>query len=288
MAKRNRVATEDVGNVVAMEHVNVTVPDQRIAELFYIAGLGLTRDPYMMVGPGNMWVNVGDQQFHLPGRAAQVVPGRIGLVLPDIDALRERLDRVQPQLEGTSFSWSIEDGTVSVTGPWGNHFRCYPPGPDFGPMVLGIPYVEFMVKPGAADAIVRFYGQIMGAPASVKRGARGDIGLVTIGLGQQLRFVETEDPIQDYDGHHIAVYVANVSKAYSHLERKGLIMQEMGGHQYRFKDIVDPKTSERVMELEHEVRSLHHPMYRRNLVNRDPTLNIRSYSPSREALTAVG
>ena len=55
-------ATQDIGNILGMEHVNVTVPDQEIASTFYISGLGFTRDPYMMVGPGNMWVNVGQQQ----------------------------------------------------------------------------------------------------------------------------------------------------------------------------------------------------------------------------------
>ncbi|MDO8431197.1 MAG: hypothetical protein Q7S58_02175 [Candidatus Binatus sp.] len=38
-------AAEDLGNIVALEHVNVTVPDQEKAALFYINGLGLTRDP---------------------------------------------------------------------------------------------------------------------------------------------------------------------------------------------------------------------------------------------------
>ncbi len=61
--------TQDVGNILALEHVNVTVPDQTAALLFYVSGLGFTRDPYMMVGPENMWINVGQQQFrggHLP------------------------------------------------------------------------------------------------------------------------------------------------------------------------------------------------------------------------------
>ena len=49
---------EDLGNVVALEHVNIRVPDQRLATLFYIKGLGLTRDPYLMTGVENMWVNV--------------------------------------------------------------------------------------------------------------------------------------------------------------------------------------------------------------------------------------
>src|SRR5215813_12058284 len=58
--------SEDLGNSIHLEHVNVTVPDQRLATLFYVAGLGLTRDPYLMVSDSNMWVNVGRSQFHLP------------------------------------------------------------------------------------------------------------------------------------------------------------------------------------------------------------------------------
>ena len=57
---------EDLGNIVELGHVNVTVPDQRKATAFYFMGLGLTRDPYLMAGVDNMWVNVGRGQFHLP------------------------------------------------------------------------------------------------------------------------------------------------------------------------------------------------------------------------------
>ena len=59
-------ASEDLGNAIHLEHVNVQVPDQRLAQLFYAAGLGLTRDPYLMVADTNMWINVGRSQFHLP------------------------------------------------------------------------------------------------------------------------------------------------------------------------------------------------------------------------------
>ena len=37
---------EDLGNVVELGHVNVTVPDQSKAIAYYLMGLGLTRDPY--------------------------------------------------------------------------------------------------------------------------------------------------------------------------------------------------------------------------------------------------
>ena len=46
-------ARDDVGNVIALEHVNLTVPDQQIAALFYVTGLGGTRDPYIDFGTFN-------------------------------------------------------------------------------------------------------------------------------------------------------------------------------------------------------------------------------------------
>ena len=76
-------AAEDLGNIVALEHVNVLVPDQHLATLFYVMGLGLTRDPYLMTGVTNMWINIGRSQFHLPVGKPQVLRGRVGLVLPD-------------------------------------------------------------------------------------------------------------------------------------------------------------------------------------------------------------
>jgi hypothetical protein len=45
MEKQFNPTNEDLGNCVALEHVNTAVPDQQIATLFYVAGLGLTRDP---------------------------------------------------------------------------------------------------------------------------------------------------------------------------------------------------------------------------------------------------
>ncbi|MDE0443367.1 MAG: hypothetical protein OXL38_14760, partial [Gammaproteobacteria bacterium] len=56
-------AEEDFGNVLNMEHINLTVPDQQVAALFYVSGLGFTRDPFIDFGTFNMWINVGEQQF---------------------------------------------------------------------------------------------------------------------------------------------------------------------------------------------------------------------------------
>ena len=62
------MAAEDVGNIVLLEHVNVQSSDQQLATLFYLVGMGFTRDPHMMVGLENMWVNYGRTQVHLPSR----------------------------------------------------------------------------------------------------------------------------------------------------------------------------------------------------------------------------
>ena len=59
-----------------LEHVNVTVPDQGLAALFYVTGLGFTRDPYIDFGTFNMWVNLGEQQFHLPSRMPRFFAAR--------------------------------------------------------------------------------------------------------------------------------------------------------------------------------------------------------------------
>ena len=98
-------AAEDLGNSIHLEHVNVTVPDQHLATLFYVAGLGLTRDPYLMVSDTNMWVNVGRSQFHLPSGTPQVLRGHTGIVISGREALLHRLASVAKKLEGTKFTF---------------------------------------------------------------------------------------------------------------------------------------------------------------------------------------
>ena len=109
--------TEDVGNIVEFGHVNVRVPDQQQAVVFYVMGLGLTRDPYLVTGVDNAWINVGTCQFHLPVGPAQVVRGLIGLVMADLDALVARLGAVARRLEGTRFGFERKESQVDVTCP---------------------------------------------------------------------------------------------------------------------------------------------------------------------------
>jgi len=254
---------EDVGNIVSLEHVNTQIADQSLATLFYIVGLGFTRDPYMNVGLTNMWINIGDQQFHLPTGKPQVLRGHTGLVVPDLGALKDRLATIQPQLGGTQFTFRDDGEFVSVRSPWGNQYRCYAPGA-YGGMRLGVPYVELTVPAAKAEPIARFYERVFGAPSRVA----DDAATVEIGSGQTMVFRES-DVVPDYDGHHIAIYIANFSTPFQWLDERGLITESIRNHQFRFQDIVDPDSGEVAFTLEHEVRSSRHPGFRRPLVNRE-------------------
>ena len=276
---------EDLGNIVALEHVNITVPDQEVATTFYVSGLGLTRDPYLMTGTVNMWINIGRSQFHLPGGAPQVLRGHVGVVIPNREALVKRLTKVRKHLEGTRFDFHEDDAFVETTCPWGNRIRCYEPDRRFGPITLGISYVELDVPAQTAEGIARFYQQIIRTHAAVVEDGPGRSARVSVGIGQELVFRETDRPLPAYDGHHIQVYVADFSGPYQQLLKRGLISEESDQHQYRFKDIVDPFGGKVLYSIEHEVRSMKHPIYMRPLVNRNPGQSNLNYAPGFDAYT---
>jgi hypothetical protein len=271
---------EDVGNIVELGHVNIRAPDQRLATLFYIMGLGLTRDPYLVVGVDNMWVNAGRSQFHLPVGPAQVVRGTVGLVLPDPAALRARLAMVAPRLAGTRFAMAEAGAALEVTCPWGNRIRCHAPDPArFGPLVLGMPYVELDTPRGTGAGIARFYREILGAAATT--GPDGAVR-VPIGLGVALLFRETDAALPAFDGNHLQITLANFSGPHRQLLARGLVTEESNQSQYRFQDITDLDSGGVLLSMEHEVRSMHHPMYARALVNRNAAQTNNRYAPGHE------
>ncbi len=265
-------AIEDVGNLVEIGHVNVNVADQQRATDFYVTALGLTRDPYLMTGTTNMWVNIGRHQFHLPtaGRG-QRLHGAVGLVVPDLAALRARL-------AGNRIAVTEVDGGLEAVSPWGNRIRAHAPDPRFGPVTLALAYVEHDVPAGAAEPIAAFYREIIGAPASVReRTAHVRAGW------QELVFRESDTPLEPYEGHHIQVYLADFSTPHRKLLERGLITTENGAHEYRFTEIVGLADGRSRFTLEHEVRSLRHPLFGRTLVNRDATIDPGTYVKGREA-----
>lgn len=283
MAKQYDRSAEDLGNIVALEHVNVQVEDQGLATLFYMSGLGLTRDPFMMTSIDNMWINVGRSQFHLPTGKPQRLRGRIGLVIPDHESLLQRLERMAKPLAGTQFAFAERADHVEATCPWGNRIQCHRPSSRFDGVELGMAYVEFDVPVGAAKGIAEFYHRVFNTMARVDTSGSAPAAHVSVGLGQELIFRETAAELAPYDGHHIQVYVANFSGPHRQLLDRNLVTEESNQHQYRFLQIVDPETGRKLFEIEHEVRSMRNPMYARPLVNRNPVQTNRNYVPGRDA-----
>jgi catechol 2,3-dioxygenase-like lactoylglutathione lyase family enzyme len=273
----------DIGNIVEFGHVNVLVPDQQLATLFYVSVLGLTRDPYLMTSTDNMWINAGAQQFHLPTGGPQVLRGVTGLVIPDLAPLRRRIERVRQKLAGTQFSVTERDGAVELTCPWGNRIRVHTPADQFGPVALGIAYVELDSPMGTAGGIARFYREVLHGAAHVGHDARGKFASVGAGLHTLLIYRETNAPLPRYDGNHIQITLADFSGPHKRLLARALVTEESDAHQYRFQAIAEPEGGEVLVEIEHEVRSMRHPMFNRQLVNRNPLQTNREFAPGREA-----
>jgi len=275
---------EDLGNIVELGHVNVTIPDQTKATAYYLMGLGLTRDPYLMAGLDNMWVNVGRGQFHLPTRAPQVVRGTTALVMPDREALLRRLDNARKYLEGTKFDFRETDDAVETVCPWGNRIRVHEPdAARFGSMRVGMPYVEFDVPAGTDLAgIARFYREILNGVAGVAKDARGSYAWASCSGECKVTYRETDKKLPEYDGHHIQITLADFSGPHKKLLERGLIVEESDQHQYRFLDIVDVDTNKPLFRIEHETRSMRHPMFNRVYINRNPDMTNRNFVPGYE------
>ena len=201
---------EDVGNIVSLEHVNAQVPDQFAGNPLLFVGLGFTRDPYMNVGLTNMWVNIGDQQFHLPtGNAAGVARAhRTGRAGPARGQGTPGLDR--RSVEGTKFKCADRGEYVEAVSPWGNVYRVYAAG-SHGAMKLGVPYLELTVPVARRPQSSASTSRCSRRPAvSGPRGARR-------GRRRADARVPRVHEVPEYDGHHIAVYIANFSGPFDYL-----------------------------------------------------------------------
>ena len=281
-------AAQDIGNAVNIGHVNVCITDQHHATDYYVTGLGYTRDPFLNTGSGNMWINVGVSQFHLPMGTPDVLRGVVGLVSPDREALLDRLAKVRKskKLDGTKFDFRESNDCVETVCPWGNRVHVHTPDAErFGRIVLGMPYIRFDVRPGTADRIARFYREVLGAPAEMHKNGAGPESRVQVGEKQYFYFRETDAPEQPYDKHHVQIYITDFSGPYRRLLELGLITIEDNEYQYRFKDIIDLDTREVLFTVEHETRSQTNPMYGRPLINRNPAATNMDYKPGHDSMS---
>jgi hypothetical protein len=279
-------AAQDMGNIIGIGHVNTCITDQHLATHYYVTGLGLTRDPFLNTGAGNMWINVGMSPFHLPMGQPDVLRGVTGLVVPDRAALLDRLAQVRKPLADTKFEFRESNDCVETVCPWGNRIHVHTPdAARFGGIVLGMPYIRFDVRCGTAARIARFYGEVLRAPSVVIENGGGPEARVKVGEQQYLYFRETDAQEQPYDRHHVQIYIADFSGPYRQLQELGLITMESNEYEYRFKDVVDLDTREVLFTVEHETRSQTNPMYGRPLLNRNPAQTNADYKPGHDSMS---
>jgi len=141
------------------------------------------------------------------------------------------------------------------------------------------------VPTGAAAGIARFYGEIFDAPNSVDDWDGAPAARVVSGYRQELVFRETDADLPPFDEHHIQIYIVDFSGPYKRLLERDLICREDNQHQYRFRDIVDLDSGEALFTIEHEVRSMTHPLYARPLVNRNPDQNNFQFAAGHEEIS---
>jgi hypothetical protein len=251
-ARHDVSQTLDLSGITWMEHINLVVGSKSLAEHFYVDFLGCTKD-----ASSSFHVNLGQQQFHLaeiPGEPAQIIAGSIGLTLPSLDTLRERIPAAQQVLHGTQFEIVQDDvesnGCLTLTCPWGNTMHLYSmendsleptvdskqkmtkihaEGGAYGAHRMavrggpGIRFVELACPTGKAGVIAQFYKEMLHCTIFEKEGA----AVISVGPGVHLAFVENEkvskDDVKKMEGVHICFYANNFKALYHRLHEMGNI-----------------------------------------------------------------
>ena len=124
---------------------------------------------------------------------------------------------------------------------------------------------------------------MLGAHGALEGKAAAETAVIAVGAFQRLRYRESAHLLPAYDGHHIQIYVTDFSGPHRRLLERGLVTEESSEHQYRFRDLVDLDSRRALFAIEHEVRSLTHPLQGRSLVNRNPEQTNRHYVRGHDA-----
>jgi len=227
-------------------------------------------------------------------QAAQQWRGDIELLYEDAGAIAEAAARVRALLEAPAFQGSqlaVDDDAEGfvVTGPYGNRFllraaaaaRSAALGPASGARpgsdacrVVGMGGVSLRVPPGAAEGGARFYAEVLGfAAEQLAPGRWVLLGGPGPQPSQRLVLEEKEGESGQELGEHMAIYIGDYAGCFERLRARGLVwvnprflhldnsttLEEAWHYNcFRFKDVVDPRTGEKLFELEHEVRSTGH------------------------------
>lgn len=202
-------------------------------------------------------------QFHLAATddPPQRITGSIGLTVPSLQKIKERVERAKSDLHGTLFAITEESEKVmTVTCPWGNIFHLYDisldddyttesnhqsphkmvnmhsEGGDYGAHRLavrgqpGIRFVEFTVPVATAHPIARFYEDVMKCNEVMTKtvdDSGNECAMIGVGMGVHFVFVEspelTAESLEKQEGVHACIYIPNFYSTYHELKDRGLI-----------------------------------------------------------------
>ena len=144
----------ELGGIYFMEHMNLVVGNRKKAEIFYCDGLGFQLDPIKVNTNRSFHINLGQQQFHLveegaedcsghglPGIKTNKILGNIGIVVPSLMNVCEKLDHLHFKYERLYPHGAFEQNpkrreeepphnehdfrSIRVTCPWDNVFYVY-------------------------------------------------------------------------------------------------------------------------------------------------------------------
>ena len=151
-------------------------------------------------------------------------------------------------------------------------------------MSLGLPYIAFDVPKGAAEKIGSFYRKIMGIPAEIDKHRNLSRAKVLVGKEQYLYFNEVDGAIAAYDGHHIQLYIVKFSGPHRNLNDAASFPRKAISTGTAQEKIVDPDSGELAYELEHEIRSVTHPLSRASARQSQSCADEPPYHPGHDAL----
>jgi len=298
------VLTQDIGNIIHLEHINLNVPDVLLAHRFYIDVLGLTFDSSRDSNVGTTWINAGRTQFHLVAEErAQVIIGTIGVAIPSLENVIQRCMKwtKRRKFTGTRFQYQVIENDITkvtpwrkcalrsqrkiqITGPWGNHFELFEA---HNLTMVGIVFVQFDVSNEVLPFMEEIYTKHFQTHV-----VQSEEGLeITVGGRQRLIFsppkyhgynraIHCSIPlhVEEY-GYHVAIYIGDFSGTFTRMEQDNLIyvsdrfrdkadtIEKAKQHrQFRFKDFRNENQT--LFELEHEIRSVVHSNFMRPLINR--------------------
>ena len=275
MTKHPPKTMPEVGGILHLDHINFQVSDHDLATIFFIGGLGLTRDPFRRADETNMGVNIGLQQFHLPRRGATPpFPGLVGLIVPDLDIIRLRLSRLNKlqKFKDTPYKANFEDNTAKIISPFGFCIRLHSSNsmPFLRP--LGIGYVEIPVPNGVVDDILKFYREVFHSIATIENRDGNKTAAINVGPFQKLYFIEKELDSYELYNFHISFHVTHYNRAREIIKERGALMGTGEGEVFFCDKIFNPDTGDYIFSMTNEVRSVYHGDYMRPLINRWPII----------------